>query len=561
MTPRLVTVLRAPPAGSPQAFLLRIPAAHRDRLTIAWPGAALAPPVDLVVAARQAGFVRVRLFGPSSEVTSGALAQAVDAGVDELELLLDGDAPWRFIRDLRAQGRLAYVVLRQAAGDAGNGNLDPSNPCDADAFVLEVPATGPRPGDSRRLDVASTLFRRVAVRGWPLCAFPSLAEDRVISNALVARSDPPEHAGAGDPRLRVPFEDPSRMYAEDCGDCRLALACDGIPGAALGAGVGGRLRLRPFGAGSGRDVPLEPAGIGARSHPASFLSGRIHVLGVSSGVRACGRIVVDAVDAARQVALLQGQGLQTAEVPMPAALRDRDAGAGARGAALHSLFFSRGDQARDAADLVARYARSQDGAAPMDPGDFSRSLGRLLGYPPCCIEAFTAAGPGATTSSLLRAAHRRSDAFRWQLNVLDPVSPFTLVPHLPCRFDCPASLDMASRLSAVLDEVFPFLQGAARDALGRPWLWWDAARGVVLQGPAEADASGVACGLPDSPLLRPGIRPDAAAREFLGRILPALATGDHVRIEGRTARVTRAGVHVAVLDEGIDPLIFPFDLR
>jgi hypothetical protein len=308
-------------------------------------------------------------------------------------------------------------------------------------------------------------------------------------------------------------------------------------------------------------VPLEPAGLGARSHPASFLSGRIHVLGVSSGARACGRIVVDPADAPRQVALLQGQGLQTAEVPIPAALRDRDPGAGARGAALQNLFFSRGGQARDAADLVARYARSQDGDAPLDPADFSRSLGRLLGYPECCIQAFTSAGPGATTSSLLRDAHRRSGAFHWQLNVLDPVSPFTLIPHLPCRFDCPASLDMASRLSVALDDVFPFLQGAVRDALGRPWLWWDAARGVVLQGPADADASGAACGLPDSPLLRPGIRPDAAAREFLGRILPALATGDHVRIEGRTARVTRAGAVVAVLDEGIDPLIFPFDSR
>jgi hypothetical protein len=561
MIPRLVTVLRVPPAGDPEAFLVRIPAGRRDRLTVAWPGAVMAPPLDLIVAARRAGFARVRLFGPASEVTAGALAVAVDAGVDEVELLLDAGAPWRFIRDLRASGRLAYVALRQVSGDGAAPGLDPSNPCGADAYVLEVPPSGPGSGDDRRLGIASPLFRRLAVRGWPLCAFPSLAEDHVISNALVARTDGSTGEADAEPCLRVPFEAPSRVFSEGCGGCRLALACDGIPAVALAAGQGGLLHLRPFGPGNGRDVPLSPGGIGARSHPPSFLSGRVHVLGVSSGARACGRIVVDPADAARQVSALHARGLHTAEVPLSDALRDRDTGAGARGAGLHQVFFSLGDQAREAADLVIRYARSQDGDAPLDPAGFSRSLGRLLGYPECCIEAFTAAGPGATTSSLLRAAHHRTGVFHWQLNVLDPVSPFTLVPHLPCRFDCPASLDLASRLAAVLDDVYPFLQGAARQALGRPWLWWDATRGMVLQGPVDADASGAACGLPDSPLLRPGIRPDASARAFLGRVLPALASGDHVRLDGPAARVTRGGEVVALLDEGITPLIFPFDSR
>ncbi len=559
MTPRLVTVLRAPPAGTPEALLQSIPADRRDRLTIAWPGAARTPPLGLVAAARRAGFSRVRLFGPASEMTGAMLRRAVDAGLDEVEVLLDGEGPWQMLRDLRAAGRLAYVLLRQASLDRGGESPDPSNPCGADAFVLEVPDSGPLPGDGRRLDIASSRFRRLAVRGWPLCAFPSLAEDRILSNALLAAADVPAAAGDGEPWLRVPFETPSRVFTEACGGCRLALACDGIPAAALASGPGGSLRVQPFGPGNACDVPLEPEGIAARCHPSSFLSGRVHVLGVSSGCRPCGRIVVDESDAARQVTLLENQGLRTAEVPVPAALKDRDAGAGARGAGLHHVFFSKGDEARAAADLVVRFAQSQEGGSALDPAEFSRSLGSLLGYPRCCVEAFTAAGPDATTSSLLRAAHRRSEAFHWQLNVLDPVSPFTLLPHLPCRFDCPESLAMASRLASVLDDVFPFLAGAARRALGRPWLWWDASRGVALEGPADADAAGAACHLPDSPLQRSGIRPDAAARSFLHRVLPILEVADHLRLDGSTVRVSRAGVLLAQLDEGCDPLIFPFD--
>jgi len=559
MTPRLVTLLRVPPSVNPEALFKRIPVDRRDRLTIAWPGAARMPPLDLVAAARRAGFSRVRLFGPASDMTDGALLRAVEAGLNEVEVLLDGEGPWGLLRDLRASGRLAYVLLRQASRDRDGIAVDPSNPCGADVFVLEVPATGPLPGAGRCLDIASSRFRRLAIRGWPLCAFPSLAEDRILSNALLASADASTVAGDGEICLRVPFETPSRVFTEACGGCRLALACDGIPAAALATGPGGSLRVRPFGPGSACDVPLEPEGIAARCHPSSFLSGRVHVLGVSSGCRPCGRIVVDESDAARQVTVLENQGLRTAEVPVPAALKDRDAGAGARGAGLHHVFFSKGDEARAAADLVVRFAQSQEGGSALDPAEFSRSLGRLLGYPRCCVEAFTAAGPDATTSSLLQAAHRRSEAFHWQLNVLDPVSPFTLLPHLPCRFDCAPSLAMASRLASVLDEVFPFLAGAARRALGRPWLWWAASRGAALAGPADADAAGAACRLPDSPLLRSGIHPDAAARGFLHRVLPILAVADHLRLDGSTVRVSRAGVPLAQLDEGCDPLIFPFD--
>jgi len=557
MIPRLVTVFRSPPDGDADGVLARVPAGRRDRVTFAWPGAAASPPLLLIAAGRRAGFSRVRVTGPAADWSAASLGDATAAGMDEAEVLLDGEGPWDALRELRAAGRLAYVVLRSRPGAPGGAARDPANPCGADAFVLEIGPGGPAPDDDRVLGVASSRFRKLGVRGWPLCAFPSLAEDRVISNALVADL----HAAPGpfgDAVLRMPFEDPSRVFAEACASCRLSLACDGVPAEGLAAGRGGRLRIRPFGPGLARDLPLDPSGFAARSHPASFLSGRVHILAVEAGVRSCGRIVVDAPDAARQVELLRRQGLRTAEVPVPAALRDRDAGAGVRGAGLHHVFFSRGGEAETAAALQVRYARSQEGDAPLDAAGFGRALGLLLGYPECCIDAFTAAGPDATTTELLAAAWERSTVFHGSLNVLDPVSPFTLVPHLPCRFDCPASLDLAGRVAAHLDAVFPFLGGAVRRHLGRPWIWWDASRGIALDGLPDPDGLGAACRHPDSPLLRTGIRPDPAARAFLDRALLALASGDRVRVEGPVARIRRDGAVVTDLDEGMPPRLFPF---
>ncbi len=559
MTPRLVTVLRTPSSLRPDAVEARIPSGRRDRLTIAWPGAASDPPLALIGAAKRAGFARVRLFCRAAEIEAAALADAIAAGLDEVEILRDGPAPWEFLRQARGEGRLAFVALRvqDARLDA---EVDPGNPCGADAFVLEIGTDGPGPWAARRVEVATGRFRKVAVRGWPLCAFPTLSEARVISNALVADLHDPDDPG-GSARLRVPFEDSSRMFLPACGACRLSLACDGLPAASARTGETTVFHARAFDDGPSCDLPLDPTAFALRMHPDTFLAGQVHLRAVAAGIRPCGRIVVDTGDAARQEEAMRAVGLRTARVSVHEAPRDRDAGSGARGTALDHVFFSRGDQARAAADLQARFAASQEGSRPMDPAAFGRDLGRLLGYPECCIEAFVTAGPDASTSSLLRQAHHRTRVFHWPLNVLDPVSPFTLIPHLPCRFDCPASLELAARVLDVLDGVFPFLPGAARRALSRTWLWWDATRGAILQGPADPDGLGAGCGLPDSPLLRPGVRLEPPAQDFVQRVLPALASGDRLRLDGGIVRVLAAGTPVTDLDEGVEPLIFPFGSR
>lgn len=556
-TPLLVTVLGAPPAGAPADAVARVPAPRRDRVVLAWPGAARSGATgDLVAAARSAGFRRIRLLAPGRDLSAGVLDSLCAAGLDEVEVRADGPAPWEALRSLRSSGRLAFTAVRWGAAALGAApDADPPDPCGADAFVLDVGPAGPPPGADRLLAGAAARHRRVAVRGWPLCAFPSLPADRLVANALVADlGGPRDPAGTG--RLRLPFEDPARVYGRPCAGCSLSLACDGLPVSAFAVGGGGEAVLQPFGGGLPERLSLDPAGLVSRVHPPSFLSGRAHLAAVWSGARPCGRSVLEAGEARRLVADVHALGLQAAVLAGGDIPRDGDPGAGARGGAVH-VFFSRGDEARVAAGLTARFASGQDGSSPQDPAAFGRDLGRLLGYPECCIEAFVGAGPAASTTDLLRAAHGRSGAFHAPLNVLDPASPLTLLPHLPCRFDCAPSGALAARVLQALDGVHPFLASTALHALARPWVLWDARRAVSLPGPADADGRGAPVGAVDSPAWHPGVPRDAAVDAFLARMAGALAGGGHLRVDDGLVRILRDDDPVDLSGEGRG-LVFPF---
>ena len=87
-----------------------------------------------------------------------------------------------------------------------------------------------------------------------------------------------------------------------------------------------------------------------------------------------------------------------------------------------------------------------------------RFVGNAYGYPACCVEAFCdaflevvrVARSGDNALALLRAAWR-TQVFWPELDVLTvrPGAPVrSPLRHLPCRFDCPASLALARRLLA-----------------------------------------------------------------------------------------------------------------
>lgn len=152
---------------------------------------------------------------------------------------------------------------------------------------------------------------------------------------------------------------------------------------------------------------------------------------------------------------------------------------------------------RDAALLQSLLADEHallDPPALVEPADLAalldrhRRLGRAYGFPPCCIEAFcdayveTLADPSVSDNAwLLQRAARRSRQFAPQLGVLNALlgqaceSPLR---HLPCRFDCPASLALAQALDA------PTMQA-------RPALVWRDGSFAWLDGRWDAQAQSV----------------------------------------------------------------------
>lgn len=141
--------------------------------------------------------------------------------------------------------------------------------------------------------------------------------------------------------------------------------------------------------------------------------------------------------------------------------------------------------ARDAATARAlrdAEAEVHPGATPRRPDDAvldaHRALGRLLGYPPCCVEAFVARvvrGVDVRADGT-RAAERvvaAEDALRRSTRVLARTSVLlpkreALVAFDPCAFDCALALRAADALFAALLERDPVRADALRARLIEP---------------------------------------------------------------------------------------------
>jgi len=91
-----------------------------------------------------------------------------------------------------------------------------------------------------------------------------------------------------------------------------------------------------------------------------------------------------------------------------------------------------------------------------------REIGRLLGYPLCCIEFFDRTWPVFTDPTWAMAHNSPDCEFSrdglactgrgaWQANTMLRWIGVRAVPHLPCSFDCQRTVAFANQLSDVLE--------------------------------------------------------------------------------------------------------------
>jgi hypothetical protein len=96
-------------------------------------------------------------------------------------------------------------------------------------------------------------------------------------------------------------------------------------------------------------------------------------------------------------------------------------------------------------------ARVREAQACEAEPDHDRDLGRLLGYPRCCVEAYLAIPPPRSNAAVFVASARATaeGAFAARLNTLD-LAIFHYVSWLPCSFGCAPSKAFAD---AVADHI------------------------------------------------------------------------------------------------------------
>lgn len=93
-------------------------------------------------------------------------------------------------------------------------------------------------------------------------------------------------------------------------------------------------------------------------------------------------------------------------------------------------------------------------------------LGRLLGYPLCCCEAFESRWPIAASRyegdvglMLLAQSNSRTGQgvqdLEWTTNIFARYFGWEIIQHFPCRLDCPVTAMLARRYSSVLLHYWP----------------------------------------------------------------------------------------------------------
>jgi hypothetical protein len=129
-------------------------------------------------------------------------------------------------------------------------------------------------------------------------------------------------------------------------------------------------------------------------------------------------------------------------------------------------------------------------------------LGRLFGYPSCCVSAFAqrmghARSEGEPNFPLLAFRNSRGQLYPelnnllWYMN--DERTPYYLISHFPCSYSCTWSLDTARKLRRLLRKECPELVDRMDQYLALPVLLfddhtsdhWDENNGFVFDGTSE----------------------------------------------------------------------------
>jgi hypothetical protein len=116
------------------------------------------------------------------------------------------------------------------------------------------------------------------------------------------------------------------------------------------------------------------------------------------------------------------------------------------------------------------------------PGVDHLAFGRLLGYPPCCVDFFEKSNNWNRTNSYAEAALKTKTGFDHRTNCFGKNLGYSFSFHIPCRFDCAATIEYSVRVAEFLQHTEPEYVAICRELLHKPVLTLNERDVVVLDG-------------------------------------------------------------------------------
>lgn len=165
------------------------------------------------------------------------------------------------------------------------------------------------------------------------------------------------------------------------------------------------------------------------------------------------------------------------------------------------------------------------------------ALGRLLGYPRCCVTAFVETSRQRRTPDLHAAALARTKGRpRARLNVLD-LAVFHFLPWSPCSFECEHSLRYADALARVLAKVHPTFVASIDRALARPRLVLSSEVQLSIDGVWDGERLRVSRIDPTSADRHPRAPLDSVEGDVVARAIYWLRGATTIAVEARAEGV------------------------
>lgn len=198
--------------------------------------------------------------------------------------------------------------------------------------------------------------------------------------------------------------------------------------------------------------------------------------------------------------------------------------------------------------FAGRDVATLDEAAELDVQRTDESmiaLGRLLGYPRCCVEAFVGFPSPRENRDVFAAALARTHGSPMpRLNTLD-LAVFHFVPWAPCSFRCALSAAYADRVASLVNRRFPAFVVAIDRALAAHRLMLDDDCQLSLQGPLADGLLTVERVVPTACHRHPDAALSAAAEQRVAELLLRVRPGSCVDARGGALRVDGADVPTA----------------